>query len=504
MLPAKPDLSSDQDIKSILEWLALAHGQHGIEGVEDLHVQLVTLRSAALPTPQRVKLLDLLFSHATRIVNAQLPSLHELSLPVSRKVRQRVRATQDLLDMFAQDYLNTLAELFDPDLSSPSKQPAQTLSRVIQCFGWQLLTSHLVAAPAALGLWQKIHAAYASACRLGIADLPIAGLEQTITEAYLTNLLPAIAQPASFTSRELEFIYAYAAPRIRGIKLSTEVPLGNNGVFWIDQSRDLPANALLRRSPPPETEVLYFACDVIAGHTADYVAALEKGKLAEELGLPEFADSLPGQGVLRRLAEIWGHPAKRRYPRRKQSHRARLCVGLEDMWQLLDDEASVPITSEWMITNESPDGYAMMHMSGDTHALRVGDVVAAHPVEEQGITQSDSRWHICIIRWALSENPEHVEIGLQILSPKAIPATLATPLNVNGNYRAAALLLPETPPLRPYQALIVPTGTISNHSHKLILLLEQENLEIREVRTTSLDEQTSCIEVFSVESDERP
>jgi hypothetical protein len=78
-----------------------------------------------------------------------------------------------------------------------------------------------------------------------------------------------------------------------------------------------------------------------------------------------------------------------------------------------------------MVTNESPDGYALMHMSGQTDDVRIGDIIALQAVDEQtGMSQA---WHICIIRWAISENPEHIELGLQILAPSATAVELAPP-----------------------------------------------------------------------------
>jgi hypothetical protein len=110
-------------------------------------------------------------------------------------------------------------------------------------------------------------------------------------------------------------------------------------------------------------------------------------------------------------------------------------------------------------------------------------------------------WHICIVRWALSENPEHIELGLQLIASQAIAATVAQPDGRDAK-SMRALILPEAAPLRPSQSLIVPTGSLKDEKHKIIVLIEKENLEIREVRTTNLDEQTSRIEVFSVSPNE--
>ena len=67
----------------------------------------------------------------------------------------------------------------------------------------------------------------------------------------------------------------------------------------------------------------------------------------------------------------------------------------------------------------------------------------------------------------------------------------------------SALILPEMPPLRELPALVAPTGQLNERERRLILLVEQDNFGIREVRPTALTEQTSSIEVFSVVPDEK-
>jgi len=176
-----------------------------------------------------------------------------------------------------------------------------------------------------------------------------------------------------------------------------------------------------------------------------------------------------------------------------------LCVGLNNLWRLFkaphEENTSL---SEWMVINESPDGYALMHMAGQTHRLRVGDVVALQPSGER--SEREPLWHICIVRWALSENPEHIELGLQLLASQAIAAKVTLPDSRDAR-NISALVLPEklTPPRA--QSLIMPSGVLKDESHRIIVLVEKHNLEIREVRATKLDEQTGLIEIFSVAPD---
>ncbi|PKO90771.1 MAG: hypothetical protein CVU16_09200 [Betaproteobacteria bacterium HGW-Betaproteobacteria-10] len=156
---------------------------------------------------------------------------------------------------------------------------------------------------------------------------------------------------------------------------------------------------------------------------------------------------------------------------------------------------------EWMVTNESPDGYALMHISGETNDLHVGDIVALKPLGEY--VETPTTWHVCLIRWAISENPEHIELGLELLAPRAIAAEIAHPSTLAAG-KIAALILPETPPLRPFESLVIPSGILKENTRKIILVVEDKNLEIREICATHLAEQTSAIEIFSVSPDYLP
>jgi hypothetical protein len=106
-----------------------------------------------------------------------------------------------------------------------------------------------------------------------------------------------------------------------------------------------------------------------------------------------------------------------------------------------------------------------------------------------------------VIRWAISENPEHVELGLQLIASRAIAARIVQPYELSTT-PIEALILPEAPPLRPLESLVVASGVLKPNSGRIIILVEAENFSVREVHTTHLDEQTSSIEVFSVSTDD--
>jgi len=488
----------EANIKSILEWLALAHGRSSPEDGDQLYRQLICLRDTPIPGPQRLKLLDLLFGQAERITKIELPRLNAVSLPISRKLRQRVRTLLDILETLTQDYFNTLADLFDPQGNVGTRMPHMSLRRALHAISWQVRIAHMIASPMPLGLWQQLHAAFRTARRLGLDEFPGPHSGPSIRRIYTSILLSAIAQPVSFSAEELEFISEYIDKCTPDVALLDSPPLDARGVFWIDPEKDFPAHALIRRIPSPESEVLYFSCDALAALALKHRNELLREVPAELVGLPRFADTHAGPGVLLRLNQLWGHPAKRRFPRRRQSYRANLSSGLGNLWHLMKASETRVELSEWMVTNESPEGYALMHMSGQTHDVRVGDIVALKACEEQ--TNNTQVWHICIIRWAISENPEHIELGLQLLAPRAISVELAHPFDLDAS-KVPALILPATPPLRPKQSLIVPPGLIRENARHIVVLQEEENLSIRELQADALSEQTSSVEIFSVSPD---
>jgi cyclic-di-GMP-binding protein len=491
--------SGEGGIKGVLEWLALAHGHSKSEDTEELLRQVLYLREAPVAPAQRVKLLDLLFAHTEEVVRCELPRLNQLSLPISRKIRQRVRLILELLETLTQDYFNTLAALFDPQGNRLGNGAQTSLRRAMLSIAWQIRIHHLVAAPPRPGLWQQLHSAFRTARRLAVEHQPGPRNSASIQRLYTNILLTAIAQPASFSSDELEFITALVEQSVHSPNLSESITEPIESSFWIDLERDFPAHAVNRRTPGSDVCPLYLSGAELAQEVVEIRGKLAAGMSPAGLGLPDFAGTHGGQGVLRRLEKLWGQPARRKFPRRRQSYRARLCSGLETLHRLLQSADTAVELSEWMVTNESPDGLALMHMIGSTTQLRVGDIVAIQTQEEPA---ASGAWHVCIIRWAISENPEHVEIGLQLLAAKAIAARIAQPLSPREVTQVNALILPETPPLRMGQSLIVAPGLLREDSRQIVLLIEQDNLAIHEVRTTGIDEQTSSIEIFPIQPED--
>ena len=483
-------LSTEANLEAIFQWLATPLPAQASEDLLPLHAHLAALRASQAAPQQRAETLDRLYTRSSAIVAQLIAALKDVALPIPRKTRDTVRRMQGLLE--------TLRD----DLHSGSRQPGAArdlaLWRNLKSLAQHLLISDLVAAPAGVGIWGQLHYAYTTARQMQLTDYTPDGESGSLQQVYQSALLLGCAQPDSFTSREIGFIAHYLQLFAHYVEPPSEQAADGASVFWIDLQRDSPAFPCVRKPAPPGSSIRYFSCAALARLLEQQLSSLNAGETPQQNNLPDFADTPAGRGVLTRLTGYWGNPGKRRFPHRRRSERAEVCSGLNRLWLLFQkDQRAKPDVSTWMITNQSPDGYAVMHVGGKTGKLAVGYITAIR-------AESEACWQICMVRWALSENPEHLELGLQILASDATPAILtraAEDAVSAGAERLPVLLLPEIPMLGSSEMLVAASGALNKQGEKLVLLVDQANLKVREVRITGIEEQTSTVEIFAIHSD---
>jgi len=484
-------LFADFDLRATTDWLSTPIAAQAEDELLPLHTHLSALHEMPATTGPSRDVLDRIYERAETSLRQLLPAIGEASLPLSRRTRHTVRDVQGILLL--------LAEAYEKTLTSPTgeraQQPERATWRALDALARHLQVSSHIAAPYAPGVWKAAHRLYLAAITGNYADTHLPEAQGTITDTYLRANLLACAQPASFTGREIGFVVDYIERFGNRAGLLNRLPAElSAGLFWIDPVCDAPPTSANRRPPPPSA--LCFSCDALAQLADEQGDALQAGAQPGDLDLPEHASGLMTSGILHRLAQHWGQPGKRRFPRRRQNYRAELCIGLPRIWKLLDGRPADD-NSAWLVTNESPDGYAVMHTSGKTGRLVAGDIVAIR-------TEGNTDWQVCITRWILSDNPEHIELGLQILAPRAMPAVLVLPRASGGSERRPVLALPALPHIRPEESLVAAAGTLAAGGERMILIVERDNIEVRELKATQLIEQTASVDLIAVTGEHAP
>ncbi|MDR1708834.1 MAG: hypothetical protein LBS70_03850 [Candidatus Accumulibacter sp.] len=482
----------------------------GIEGFRDMNEYLRELAALDMPAARKAAILGTLYRDGVDTVEARLPALSEIYLPIPRRPRQVIREMQDALEMLATLLLDPdgrTNENYDPPPGDGIAPLA--LWRVLHLLSRHLLISSLTAAPPGAGIWRRLHRAYSIAVRQGVTHELPEGATISLRDKYYAAVLLGCAQPTSFTGPEVLFLDTYLGSFAEQVETGQGRPEDSPVAFWIDPQSDRPATPYSRKPPTPDTPVHSFSCQRLASLLESQLAALDAGAVPDSIGVPAFAATPAGIGVLNRLVQLWGNPGKRRFPRRRQNRRVDLCLGFDKLCRLYKGASPGVDASSWMITNESPDGYAVMHLSGETRSITAGNVVALR-------TESAEDWLLCIIRWVLSENQEHIELGLQILASRAYAADIALPAEPppagespaiveSGTVAESrpALILPATPLIRPNEALVVRSGALAGRSKDLVLVIERDNVEIREIGSLHCDERNGLIELYGIAPGEK-
>jgi hypothetical protein len=109
---------------------------------------------------------------------------------------------------------------------------------------------------------------------------------------------------------------------------------------------------------------------------------------------------------------------------------------------------------------------------------------------------------LCIVRWLRSDNPEQVELGLQVIAHGGGAATIAFR---GGEMKTIlpALVLPPLSGVRHNPAILVRTGSYASRRFVLVRDAEQR-LYVAQGRVISLDMQTANIELLQYEIDPYP
>lgn len=152
--------------------------------------------------------------------------------------------------------------------------------------------------------------------------------------------------------------------------------------------------------------------------------------------------------------------------------------------------------SEWMVLNESASGYAIMHVAGALAGLVAGSAIGLRP-------DPGKAWNICIVRWARSDNPEHIELGLELVAPQAEAVRIARRSSDGDTAPLPALLLPPLSAIKRGEALLTARGCFMPGAFTL-LNESSGRLQISECTASHLQMHTACIEIFEFERSRIP
>jgi hypothetical protein len=409
------------------------------------------------------------------------------TLPLSIASRNAAALAEDLLTELAYSYKLLLVEqsrrLFGFASSGRALLP---VVRAMQMLADRLRLGYRMYATNPKSVWLELHELYQFALRRGLTSRALEEGGQTPLSVYRSALLIAFAEPLKLMQGDLDRVIAWLE---RFGHLAALGPAGQQktgqGLFLIKSQRDVPGYALSKRHHPvPQGHDLLLTTLPLAEALLDQLARLSAGESPASLGVPEQASDPVFRDLMGRLVKHWGAVPNRRFTRLRTHARVEICVGIRGIWEFINSRgASRPVVGEWMVTNESPRGFALMHVKGPIDSIRVGEVLGLR-------TRDSQTCHICVVRWVLSDNPEHLELGLEELAPTARAVSIRKTRDA-AHQAEPVLLLPEVPSLNQAPAILAPIFPLDSTCE---LSLGDLQSKLR-VRATRLLERTVSVQL---------
>jgi hypothetical protein len=473
--------------ESMPDWLAKLPVNDPLRAGRMILDQLVPLNRSRVRITLRQDVTEGLLGHCERLLPRLDAALASGTLPLSLNTRNAAALAEELLVELAYSYKLLLVEqsrrLFGFASSGRALLP---VLRAMQLLAQRLMLGYRMYATNPKSVWQELHELYQFALRRGLANRTLIENGETPLMVYRTALLLAFAEPLKLMPGDLDRLVAWLA---RFGHQATVAPAGQQksgqGLFLIKMQRDVPGYALSKRHHPvPHGHDLLLNTLPLAETLLAQLGRLAADETAESIALPAAADDPAFRDLMGRLVKHWGAVPNRRFTRLRTHARVEICVGIRGIWEFLNSRGAARLSSgEWMVTNESPRGFALMHVKGAIEPIRVGEVIGLR-------TRDSQTCHICVVRWVLSDNPEHLELGLEELAPTARPVSIR-------NTRDAAqevervLLLPEVPSLNQAPAILAPLFPLDSTCE-----LNLGDLQSRlRVRATRLLERTVSVQL---------
>jgi len=483
------------ELQKTLDWLAEPQQDDPLLDLLPLRNHIAAIGSLGLPVLHRLKIDELLQHRAERIGKALIPMLLDIKLPLPVHLGTVAQGLIGLRAELGETWLTIAGDADPQELARIHRSRAQVCLHGTINLSQQFIVTLLIAIPTPMSFWRKAQALYHRAHESVDPTATVPAEMSAIDTRFKAMLALTAAQPEGLAPREIAFLADYLETHAAVTRIDMICPEAAGDWFWLDANIDQPPVPLSRLSPAGGL-CLYFRFGELADLAARHLDQLNEGTPPSALGLPLQAAGADYRNALERARQCWAAPRKRSFNRRPQALRVEVCTQLSTLWAALEADSQQEPTSsnceltysDWTLINESPSGYAIIHVLGEVTGIVPGCAVGLR-------TGTGAAWQICLVRWARSKSNNHVELGLEVLAPSAKPIRIQALTSRNPEPPIPALLLPALPGLNRGEAILTVRGDYN--ARPFTLLQEQEaRLQIVECMPNRSIIETSSIEVF--------
>ena len=492
------------DAPSVNQWVAdLAMTNTG-QTSRKLYEALAELNRVRMPPDKRMLILEKLRTPINFI--SKTLSKHYLNQPLvlPQQPRKIAELAQTLHSYLATGYTlvatHTSALGKQAGSANPNQLIAQALHRVICNYSLNIQRHFQLYQPAGNDVWYKLHQFYRLAQQHNVQHQVVIDDtfgSCTVEHCYIRALMMGCSKPNQL--RQEDFIGIFK-PLTQWAARCQLRPADDHGLFIIDSSEDQPPAYRDQHTTALSSSCLSLNTDKLVEHLKTQREQADSNQLAINSGEERISLDL-----LNHLIEAWGSHSKRMYMRLQAQDTLEICVGLsathhyvsgglslealvderkaktyairkenpflklptqpyrqKDVWDspysanhgktnvslesidvhLRDNEQSEQaLTKKYpsqpvKMLNASAHGYCLEWPHDAEITIKTGDIIGLK-------SSQSSSWNIGVIRW-VSHNNERTQLGLEFISPSALPygARIVRKTGSNAEY-VRVLILPE-------------------------------------------------------------
>lgn len=467
-----------------------------------------------LPPHIRNESLEILSTPVICVIDALKREFLGKPLPLQARYTEKADQALELFNRMATGYRVLVDDLGRN--SAQNQQLAVAIHRSLRYLSEILLGHYQIYRQFQEGLWRSIHSLYALAeecgnSRLSITDTTLLKPDTSNIETiYKQILLLSLACPYRLQQNEIHFAYNALVDWASFCSLQAAESDTVNGLFSVDLHSDNPP---AYRNLQAEAESDRYHVRIL-----DTRAVADRLRATLDNTLRSNHSGIGNKDTLQQLILAWGAMPKRRFARHGTSSilPVKLVVGLNSIHKLVSGPQTQPDNSDetimdsawlqdptfdrtveinidpyfsgdrttasahasdsnplhgsyaaneepgahvefWKIADMSAAGYCLLWENSDTSCAQVGELVAIINQE----AQAQDAWQLGVIRWMKFTSEYGLELGLQMLSPGAVPVWAYVRNDDVGRHIAAinkmqGIMLPGIEALAQQDSLILP------------------------------------------------
>lgn len=503
--------------KRLKEWLISLPTTSVVDAGRQMHDALASLNRIELSPDSRTELLTEYETMLDLLAGGFEAAYNSAGIPLKDRAHQAAVLHMNLWREMCMGWKLVLVTKLEKRglFGGGGKVDPHAVQRVLYCY-WRMFSicSRLYQGLPS-GSWGEIHQMFRLGAENQFLDEPTEPKNRSIATTYKRILLLSLADPIRFAPREQDKVvelvenYAHLAHFQPVSRLTSAA-----GYFLVELDGDIPPRFIGNRSidGPGALAVLL--------DTSELSRYLHKTEAAIESKAPQASDRtkvLARLQILRRVIRQWSIAPQRTYQRIASHSLVDIAFGMRSVVAELNNGAlpdsrsetpSVEVSgddsdlvqvqaqietrlSKWQVINESPGGFAVRSVSVFDEQVRAGDVVALRSFPESG-------WMVASVRWLQANEDNSIEMGLQVMSSRAVPAMVRPTIGIGPISYLPAVMLPGIEALKQPARIAACKGTYTPLRELSVLTPEGE----RKVRAAKLVEQQMSYDLFDYQIDE--